>query len=36
MAREVCVIGTALNPVPTATAWSGIESLCMYQVKGFV
>ena len=36
MTREVCVIGTALNPVPTATAWSGIESLVTYQVKGFV
>jgi len=33
---DVCVVGTALNPVPTEAAWSGIESLCMYQVKGFV
>ena len=33
---EVCVIGTAVNPVPTSSAWSGIESLCSYQVKGFV
>lgn len=36
MSREVCVVGTALNPVPTATAWSGIESLCSYMCKGFV
>ena len=36
MTKQVCVIGTALNPVPTATAWSGIESLVTYQVKGFV
>jgi len=33
---EVCVVGTALNPVPTEAAWSGIESLVTYQVKGFV
>ena len=33
---EVCVIGTALNSVPTEAAWSGIESLCTYMVKGFV
>ena len=33
---EVCVIGTAINPVPTDTAWSGIESLVTYMCKGFV
>jgi len=33
---EVCVIGTALNPVPTEAAWSGIESLCTYMCKGLV
>ena len=33
---EVCVVGTALNPVPTEAAWSGIESLCTYMVKGLV
>jgi len=33
---DVCVVGTALNPVPTEAAWSGIESLVTYQVKGFV
>jgi len=33
---EVCVVGTALNPVPTEAPWSGIESLATYQVKGFV
>lgn len=33
---EVCVVGTALNPVPTDTPWSGIESLVTYQVRGFV
>jgi glycosyltransferase involved in cell wall biosynthesis len=33
---EVCVVGTALNPVPTEAAWSGIESLVTYMVKGFV
>lgn len=36
MTEEICVIGTAINPVPTATAWSGIESLVTYQCKGFV
>lgn len=33
---EVCVVGTAINPVPTDVPWSGIESLCQYMVKGFV
>lgn len=33
---KVCVIGTDVNPVPTEVAWSGIESLVTYQVKGFV
>jgi len=33
---EVCVIGTALNPVPTEAPWSGIESLVTYMVRGFV
>lgn len=33
---EVCVIGTAINPVPTSTAWSGIELLVSCQVKGLV
>ena len=33
---EVCVIGTAINPVPTETAWSGIELLVSCQVKGLV
>ena len=33
---EVCVIGTAVNPVPTETAWSGIELLVSCQVKGLV
>lgn len=36
MIREVCVVGTAINPVPTATAWSGIESLVTYMCRGFV
>ena len=33
---EICVVGTAINPVPTDTAWSGIESLVTYMCKGFV
>lgn len=33
---KICVVGTALNPVPTEAAWSGIESLVTYQVRGFV
>jgi glycosyltransferase involved in cell wall biosynthesis len=33
---KVCVIGTAINPVPTDAPWSGIESLVTYLVKGLV
>lgn len=33
---KICVVGTAINPVPTDVAWSGIESLVTYLTKGLV
>ena len=33
---KICIVGTAINPIPSNIAWTGIESLCQYLVKGLV